>query len=361
MRRFKVLKPLIAAASAISLMALPACSATPAPAAAQAADSGEVNIIAYSGVWQDQYDAAVLTPFRAKYPKIKINYVSKRSSAEMLSALQGQKAKPTTDVAIMDISVSTSGNGQGLFDKLDAGKIPNLANVDKQFLNKDGYGPTLMVDAIGLVYDTTVVKTPPTSWNILWDPQYKGKVNVVAPPSLLGLSLTAITASMEGEDYTKSIDKATAKLKALAPNIATFAPNPDEYQNVITGQTALGLGQNGRGQFYSDQSNGKIKVAFPQEGTVYQANTVNLVKGAPNSAAAQTFINYSLSAEAQSAFAAKLFYAPTVTNVTLPADVKKRVVATDGSLKIIPLDVDFLAANRDKWTDVWKREVIAAK
>jgi putative spermidine/putrescine transport system substrate-binding protein len=354
-------KALVAAASALSMVALAACSSAPTPASSKAADSGEVNIIAYASVWQEQYDAAVLTPFRAKYPNIKINYVSKRSSAEMLSTLQGQKSKPATDVSIMDISVSESGNTQGLFDKIDPAKVPNLANVDKQFLNKDGYGPAIMVDAIGLVYDSSVVTTPPTSWNVLWDPQYKGKVNVVAPPSLLGLSLTAITATMEGEDYKQSIDKATAKLKALAPSIATFAPNPDEYQNVITGQTAMGLGQNGRGQYYSDQSKCKMKVAFPQEGTVYQTNTVNLVKGAPNSDAAQTFINYALSADAQSAFAAKLFYAPTVTNVTLPADVKKRIVATDGSLKIIPLDVAFLAANRDKWTDVWKREVIAAK
>lgn len=361
MRRIPVMKALAAAASAFSLVALASCSAAPGTATTAGAESGEVNIIAYAGVWQEQYEAAVLTPFKAKYPNIKINYVSKRSSAEMLSTLQGQKAAPATDVSIMDISVSESGNTQGLFEKVDAAKLTNLANVDKQFLNKDGYGPAVMVDAIGLIYDSTVVTPAPTSWNVLWDKQYAGKVNVVAPPSLLGISLTAITATMQGEDYTKSIDKATVRLKELAPSIASFAPNPDEYQSIITGQTALGLGQNGRGQFYSDQSQGKMKVAFPSEGTVYQTNTVNLVKGAPNAAAAQTFINYALSAEAQSAFAAKLFYAPTVTNATLSADVKKRVVPTDGSLKIIPLDVAFLAANRDKWTDVWKREIIAAK
>lgn len=346
------------AAASTMMLVLASCSGASTAAVNDSPTSGEVNLIAYSGVWQDQYNAAVVEPFKAKYPEIKINYVSKRSSAEMLSALQGQKAKPSTDVAIMDNSVSTSGNKQGLFEKIDPAAIPNLANVPDKFQNKDGYGPVVMLDAVGLVYDTATFPTAPESWNVLWDPAYAGKINVNAPPSLLGLSLTAITSKMEGEDYTKSIDKAVARLKEMAPGVQTFAPNPDEYQSVITGQTVLGLGQNARGQFYSDQSNGKMGVTFPKEGTVYQINTVNLVKDAPHAAAAKTFIDYALSAEAQTAFAEKLFYAPSVTNAELPANVKDRVVPTDGSLNIVPLDVDFLASARDTWTDTWKRQII---
>jgi putative spermidine/putrescine transport system substrate-binding protein len=345
---------------AVSVLALSACGGGATPQAGSST-SGEVDLIAYSSVWQDQYTAAVIKPFEAKYPNIKINYVSKRSSADMLSALQGQKSNPNTDVAIMDQSVSESGNKQGLFDKINQSDVPNLANVPDKFKQKDGYGPVDMLDAIGLVYDTKTFPTPPTSWNVLWDPAYCGKSNVVAPPSLLGIALTAITSNMQGEDYTKTIDKGTEKLKQLAPCVQTFNPNPDEYQNVITGQTMIGLGQNARGQFYADQTNKKIGVAFPKEGTAYQINTVNLVKDAPHSAAAKTFINYALSAEAQEAFAKALYYAPSVSNANLPADVKARVIPTDGSIKVLPLDVDFLASVRDKWTDVWKRQVIPAK
>ncbi len=356
----KSIKGKIAAAVTVSAMALAlaSCSGPGNAAGGDSPTSGEVSLIAYSGVWQDQYNAAVIEPFKAKYPDIKITYSSKRSSAEMLSALQGQKGKPSTDVAIMDNSVSTSGNKQGLFEKIDAAGVPNLANVADEFQNKEGFGPVVMLDAIGLVYDTATFPTPPESWNVLWDPAYAGKINVNAPPSLLGLSLTAITSKMEGEDYTKSIDKAVARLQELAPAVQTFAPNPDEYQSIITGQTVLGLGQNARGQFYSDQSNKKMGVTFPKEGTVYQINTINLVKDAPHSAAAKTFIDYALSAEAQAAFAEKLFYAPSVTNAKLPDDVKNRVVPTDGSLNIVPLDVDFLSSARDKWTDTWKRQII---
>lgn len=360
MRPYTKYRTAATALLAASVLAVSACGSGGTPPAGSSTSS-EVDLIAYSGIWQDQYTAAVIKPFEAKYPNIKINFVSKRSSADMLSALQGQKGNPNTDVAIMDQSVSESGNKQGLFDKTDQASVPNLANVPDKFKDKDGYGPVDMLDAIGLVYDTKTFPTPPTSWNVLWDKAYCGKVNVVAPPSLLGLSLTAITSSMQGDDYTKSIDKATAKLKQLAPCIQTFAPNPDEYQNVITGQTVIGLGQNARGQYYADQTNKKIGVAFPKEGTAYQINTVNLVKNAPHSAAAKTFINYALSAEAQEAFAKALFYAPSVGNATLPADVSARIVPTDGSLKILPLDVDFMASVRDKWTQTWKQQIIPAQ
>ena len=139
----------VAALSAAALV-LSGCGGGTEAASTGSATSGEVNLIAYSGVWQDQYTAAVVEPFKAKYPDIKINYSSKRSSAEMLSALQGQKNNPATDVAIMDNSVSTTGNKQGLFKKVDEESVPNLANVPEKFQDKEGYGPVAMLDAVGL-------------------------------------------------------------------------------------------------------------------------------------------------------------------------------------------------------------------
>ncbi|WP_158685363.1 extracellular solute-binding protein [Microbacterium halophytorum] len=320
-------------------------------------ESGEVNIIGYAGIWQEQYQTAVIDPFLEKYPDITINYSSKRSSAEMLSAIQAEGGNPITDVAIMDSSVSDSGNQQGLFAEVSEADVPNIAKVRDEFLNADGYGPLVGLDAVGLLYDTETIPEPPTSWEILWDDTYAGKVQVVAPPSALGIDLTAITSEMLGEDYTKSIDKSIARLAELAPNIQSFAPNPDEYQSIITGQSVLGLGQNARGQYYSDESDGKLGIAFPEEGTVYQMNAINLSAEAPNPEPAKTFMDYALSDEAQVAFAEALYYAPS-TDVELPAEVADRVVKTDGSLKVLQLDPAWLGTVSGEWTDRWKREVI---
>lgn len=352
-------RPLIAAAAfAASALALSACAGTPEPAGGDGEGlSGELNLISYASVWQEQYQKAVIDPFLDANPGVRVNYVAKRSSAEMLSALQAESQNPSTDVAIMDISVANSGNTQGLFQKLDEADIPNLSDVGEEFQNADGYGPVFQADSVALLYAPDEVDDADT-WEALWNDDYAGRVAIMAPPSGIGINLTAITSDRLGEDFTESIDESVAELSDLAPNVQSWAPNPDEYQSVITGQTVIGVGQNARGQYYADQSGGALGVSIPDEGTVYQLNTINVREGAPNEELALAFVDYALSAEAQEAFAGALFYAPTVTDAELPPEVAERVVQTDGSTNIIAIDQEWLSTVREEWTDRWKREII---
>lgn len=344
-----------ATALIIGMVALSGCSSS---SGSSGGPSGEVNLVAYSASFQESYMEAVVQPFQEKYPDITVNYTAKRGSAEMLSTVQTEKSNPLTDVVIMDTAVAETANEHGLFAKLSEEDIPNLAHVKEEFRNSEGFGPYLMLDAAALVYDTDVITEPPTSWEELWNDDYAGRVNIWAPPSLLGIYLTAISSTLEDEDYTESIEAGVAKLQELAPNVQTFEPNPDEFQHILTGQTVIGIGQNGRGQYYADQSDGRLGVVIPDEGTAYQINTINMVEGAPHSEAAQTFINYALSSEAQSAFAESLYYAPSVDNAEVDPEVQERLVATDGSLNILPMETDFLASVRDAWTERWKKDII---
>jgi putative spermidine/putrescine transport system substrate-binding protein len=343
----------------VASLALAACGGgSKAVAVKEAATSGDLNVIGYAGIWQDAFQKAVLGPFHQKYPSIKINYSPKRSSSDMLASLRAEGSRHQTDLAILDKGVAITGNQSGMFQKVSATDVPNLTHVKKQFTTTDGYGPVIMEDAVALLYDKKAFSQAPDSWNVLWDPAYKQKVAIMAPPSTLGLNLEAIVATMQGEDFTKSTTQAITRLKQLSPNVQSWMPTPDEYQTIITGQTVLSLGQNARGQYYADRSSGKLGVTIPKEGTVYQINTINLAKDAPHSAAAKTFMNYELSPEAQAAFAKEIFYAPSVDNVALPADVASRVVATEGSQKIVPIDLSWFAGVRANWTQDWKRQVI---
>jgi putative spermidine/putrescine transport system substrate-binding protein len=345
----------------VASLALSACGgSSKAAAVTDSATSGNLNIIGYAGVWQDAFQKTVLGPFRQKYPNIKINYSAKRSSSDMLASLRAEGSAHQTDLAVMDEGVAITGNKSGMFQKVSATDVPNLTHVKKQFATTDGYGPVIMEDGIALLYSKKAFSKAPDSWNVLWDPAYKQKVAIMAPPSTLGLNLEAIVATMQGEDFTKSTTKAITRLTQLSPNVQSWMPTPDEYQTIITGQTVLSLGQNARGQYYADRSGGTLGVTIPKEGTVYQINTINLTKNAPDSAAAKTFMNYELSPEAQVAFAKEIYYAPSVDDVTLPADVASRVVATDGSQKIIHIDLKWFAGVQANWTQDWKSHVIGS-
>ena len=55
-------------------------------------------------------------------------------------------------------------------------RFRDLAKVKGVMRDGKVYAIPFAFDSIGLIYDTDKVKPAPTSWNVLWDPKYKGKV-----------------------------------------------------------------------------------------------------------------------------------------------------------------------------------------
>ena len=352
-----------AAALAIALIGLPllglggalAQDGTPA-----AQVSGEVNFMAYAGEFHDNFAKAVVEPCMAKLPGVTVNYVEGSNSAEMLAQLRTQKDDPQVDVVLMDVSIAAIGNAEQLYQPLDPAIVTNLANLYDEAKTADNYGPAVTFDNLVLIYNTELVQPAPTSWNALWDETYAGKVILAAPPDIQGLGLTIITDKMAGADYTQTIDPAIERLAELGPRVLTFDPQPEQYTLVTNGEGALAIGWNARAQLYADQSNGRLGVVLPDEGSIFQKNTINLVNGAKNPAAAQAFINCALGAEAQQAFSEAMFYAPVNKTVELPEEVLARTASSPELVaKMIPVDWSYVGQVRDDWLQRWRRDVIA--
>ena len=80
---------------------------------------------------------------------------------------------------------------------------------------------------------------------------------------------------------------------------------------VLNGVVKVATGWNARSQLFADESKGRLGVLLPPEGTVSVVNTLNLVEGSHNRAAALVFMNYAISQQAQKAFAERMYYGPT--------------------------------------------------
>src|SRR3954452_6067329 len=114
----------------ISIRGAFAAAALLLSASARAAEpGGELVLMAYPGAFQDNYMKAVVEPYMAAHPAVKIIYSPGGNSAQMLGLLRAQKASPQYDVAIMDFSLSRIANAEGLFAKLSAGDEPNYADI----------------------------------------------------------------------------------------------------------------------------------------------------------------------------------------------------------------------------------------
>jgi putative spermidine/putrescine transport system substrate-binding protein len=323
--------------------------------------SGTVTLGAYSSVFQDKYTAAVVKPFMAKYPKVQVTYYPIQNSAQLLGLLRAQKSSPQIDVAVMDVTLAKIGSDEGLFAQLDPQKIPALADLYDVATIPGVFGRAVTLDHIALVYNTDAIKSPPKSWEALWDPAYRGRVVVEGVPDTTGILLTIIANQLAGGDPNpeKLYEKGIAKMVELSAAVQTWDPKPNTYPHIINQTGYIGAAWNARSQFYNADSQGKIAAVLPAEGSIFQLNFINLVANSPNRAAADLFINYALSPDAQQAFSETMYYAPTNKKTEVSPQVLERTAA--GKMEnMIAIDWLAVAKIRDRLSEQWRRRVIPA-
>jgi putative spermidine/putrescine transport system substrate-binding protein len=325
------------------------------------AQGRSITVMGYNGIFADRYRAAVVEPFMRANPGITVNYYGSPSSAAMLGMLRAQKASPQTDVCIMDMSVAKAGADESIYDPVDATRLPVLHELSPKAIVAGLPGPAVTFDNLVLLYAPDKIEPKPTSWRELWKPEHKGQIAIPAVPDIQGIALTLIANHLAGgPDFTVSYEKGIDMMAELAPSVLTWEPKPDPYGAVINGTVSLGIGWNARAQVFSGQSPDRLAVTLPDEGSVFQVNTINLVKGSAQSEAALAFIAYALGQQAQKTFTESMFYAPTNAQAKVSPEVMARTAATPERMAKM-LDVNWIdvAKIRDKMMEQWRRRVIS--
>jgi putative spermidine/putrescine transport system substrate-binding protein len=321
-----------------------------------------ITFAAYSGIFQENYEPAVVDAFRKAHPGIDVTYYPVANSAQLLGLLRAQKSAPQIDVCMLDVSVAKTGTDEALFEPIAPRSMPVLAELTPKAFIPGVAGPAVLYDNFVLLYAPPQVKPDPTSWKTLWDPAYDGKIAIAAAPDIVGISFTLIANAIHGGDYRQSVEAGVAAITEMAPRVLTWDPKPDAYTFLIEGTAALAVGWNARGQTYAKQSGGRLGVAIPDEGSLFQVNSINLVKNTREPEAARTFLAYTLGAEAQKAFTERMFYGPVNTTAQISPDALARTAATPERLAKM-VDVDWIAVSkmRDAITDQWRRRILRAR
>jgi putative spermidine/putrescine transport system substrate-binding protein len=344
---------LVAAAAALVLAAAPAL-------AQDNSVSGTVTLAGYSGLFHEKYAKAVVEPFMAKYPNVKVNYYEQQNSAQILGTLRAQKGSPQIDAAILDISVAKIATDEGLFAAFDDNAIPNAKDLYEMAVVPGVNARGFTFDNLALLYNTKAVTTRPDSWSALADPKQAGKVVISGIPDIQGIALLLIMDKLAGGNgLAGGLAKGLEHVVEIAPSVQTFEPKPDAYPLIINGTATIGIGWNARAQTFHDSSGGALGVVLPKEGSVFQVNGIGITEGSPNAKAAQLFVNYALSPEAQKAFTEAMFYAPTNRKAEISEEALQRTAA--GAMdRMIPVDWTAVAKSRDKLTEQWRRQVLPA-
>ncbi len=326
------------------------------------AQQASITVAAYAGIFQDNYEPAVVEPFRRANPGIKVTYFSMGNSAQALGQLRAQKANPQVECVMMDVSVAKAASDEGLFEAIDATSVPALAELSPRAFTPGVVAPAVTFDNLVMLYSPQKVTPAPTSWQAFWDPKYKDLIAIPGVPDIVGLGfLMMANKSFGGEDY-KSLEKGFEAVAKLAPNVLTWEPRPDPYTMITNGTAALGVGWNARGQLYAAQSEGKMGVVLPSEGSLFQINVLGLVKGAKQPEAARAFMNHALGAEAQAAFTERMFYAPTNLKAKVSEAALAKTAASPARMaQMLPVDWLEVAKFRESVTQQWRRRVLTAR
>lgn len=180
-----------------------------------------------------------------------------------------------------------------------AKEIPNkIAGVRTVSRNQNWYATAM--SSFGIFYNKYLIKAlklpEPKDWKSLGRSEYLGFVSV-ADPRHSSSSLTMFLTML----YSETWDEGWKTIATMSGNAREFTLSSSEpIKDVVSGDAALATAID----FYAlakIASLGKDKLGFvlPEGKTVFNADPIALLKGAPHKVAGQRFIEYILSRDAQ--------------------------------------------------------------
>lgn len=242
--------------------------------------------------WADNFNPDVLKDFEKKY-NCKINYDVFANNEELLAKIQAGGAQYDV-IQPSDYMVSTM-TKLDLLEKLDKSKMPNTANI-MQNLQTPAYDPKGEYSVVytwgitGIVYNPKYIKTAPTSWNDLWNPEYKGRLILLNDTrEVFGMALKKHGYSNNSTDPGQ-ISEAFEDLKKLAPNVLAYDTDSIK-QKFIAEEAWIGTMWSGDA-YFTHKDNPDVAFVIPKEGTTVWADTLAIPKGAKHKELAEKFIDY---------------------------------------------------------------------
>jgi len=235
-------------------------------------------------------------------------------SAELAATILEEGTNSPADVLFsQDAGALGALASRGLLATLPA---ETLQRVDTKFQARDGFWVGVSGRARVIVYNTDLLSPAdlPDAVAGLADPRWQGAIGWAPTNASLQASVTAMRL-LEGEEAARQW---LAGIKANRPKV--YANNAAVVQAVANGEVQVGLVNH----YYLYGFLKDRGPSFPARnyhppaggaGAIVNVAGVGLLNTATSSAAAQRFVDYLLSADAQQYFAAQTFEYPLVAGI----------------------------------------------
>ncbi|MFL6082044.1 MAG: ABC transporter substrate-binding protein [Mycobacterium sp.] len=345
-----------------TLMTAAAFAMAAASASAVAADqaatpdklSGSITITVAGGTYGTFIKQKVARPFHDR-TGVTVNTVD-GLTMQNLATLRATKNNPSVDVASFDPPGAFPAADEGLLLKLDPAKLPNMTQMYPWAVAKDGQLVGVLASNQCLAYNTKFIKTPPASWEDMWNPAYKGHValpDISTSHGVMMLLIMSKIASNSSDLY--DADKAFGKLETLKPNVLTYWTNHDQLSQLMnSGQVWLAPWTADRAATQENQG-APIDCVLPKEGAIFFTSFSGIARNSRNPDAAYAYLNTQISAQSQAEAANEIFLGPTNSDVKMTGKPLKYLDPTRAGL--VRPDWDKVMQMTPQWTDIWNRRM----
>ncbi|MFB9756218.1 ABC transporter substrate-binding protein [Paenibacillus hodogayensis] len=215
------------------------------------------------------------------------------TTGKILSRMEAEKANPVVDVVVL----ASLPSAQGLKKSGLTMEYKSAVNADKlipEWSDKEGHFFGYSASALGIVYNTKLVKTAPKEWDDLTKEEWKGKVNI-PDPALSGSALDFITGylNVKGEAGWSLFEQYKKN------GVAQAGANQEALDPVITGAKSVVAAGVDYMAYQAKAKGEPVDIVYPASGTVISPRPAAIVKSSKNVDNAKAFIDYLLSDEAQ--------------------------------------------------------------
>jgi spermidine/putrescine-binding protein len=231
---------------------------------------GDVNWL----TWSDHYSTDQLAKVASS---TKITGRPKLFSDNADAFLQIKQTGPQFDMVSADALWVKKYMEGGLIEPFDLASISSSSELysmakNFDFLNdpKGALGYPFSWSTVQIYYNPDKIKTPPTSWESLTDPMYKGLIvaeNI--PTDLMAIAGIATGSKSPYAQTPEQVSSASNFLGALKPNMVKLASQNNEIVTMMaSGEAAIGISNLGTDVRVKDAGGPELKSAYPPEGTI---------------------------------------------------------------------------------------------
>lgn len=310
------------------------------------AHAAEITVVNFGGANSNAQKFAYVEPFQ-KASGNKVTVVEYNGEMAKVKAMVEAK-KVSWDLVEVESGEVGRACEEGLLEKIDHSKFGKKDEFIPAAFHECGFGAFVWSTVLG--YNADKMKTAPKSWADFWDVKKIPGKRGMRKGARYNLEFALMADGVPTKEVynvlsTKAgVDRAFKKLDELKGNIQWWEAGAQPPQFLVAGDVAMSTVYNGR--IDAAQREGK-NLAITWAGAIYDLDYWVIPKGAKNKDAAEKFIAFSSTPEAQHNYASKIAYGPVNNNAFKRMDQKMLANLPTSTVNV----KDSVQQNLKFWTD----------